>query len=236
MRLEKMTSLHQPCFQIKALFSPCTLFQVLNYDLAMIDLQLSEKRNLTPNFFQNTPVIIDLNKVTAEQLNFSHLKQLLLRYSLVPIGIRNASTEQEHSAALVGLPVLQMGKSSLSTTAEAANTSTEAIDQTKLITHPVRSGMQIYAKRADLIVTSTVSPGAEIMADGHVHIYGTLRGRVLAGIQGNKYARIFCRCLEAELVAIAGYYLTHEEIKSMSLQAGMVQIYLEDEQIKIETI
>jgi septum site-determining protein MinC len=233
MLLEKITPIHQTCFQIKALFSPCTLFQIINYDLTTIDLQLAEKRNLTPNFFQNTPVIIDLSKVATETVSFVKLKQLLLRYSLVPIGIRNASAEQEQSAALVGLPVLQIGKSTMSAPTEPLKAD---FAETKFISYPIRSGMQIYAKKADLIVTSSVSPGAEVMADGHIHIYGPLRGRAFAGIQGNKEARIFCRHLEAELIAIAGYYLTNEEIKSLPAFAGMVQIYLDQDQIKIETI
>lgn len=100
----------------------------------------------------------------------------------------------------------------------------------KVVTQPVRSGQQIYAKGADLIVLSSVGTGAELLADGHIHVYGTLRGRALAGIQGDKTARIFCSNLEAELVSIAGQYLMleagHRETKAK-------QIMIVDERLKI---
>ena len=102
---------------------------------------------------------------------------------------------------------------------------------------PIRSGMQVYAKDSDLIVTAAVSHGAELLADGNIHIYGSLRGRVLAGVQGNMQARIFCRTLEdAELVSIAGYYLTKEDMQNAPAGDGMKQIYLENEQVRIEMI
>ena len=104
------------------------------------------------------------------------------------------------------------------------------------MTVPIRSGMQVYAKDTDLIVTASVSPGAELFADGNIHVYGPLRGRALAGVQGNMQARIFCRTLEAELVSIAGYYLTKEDMQTFTAKDGMVQIYLDNEQIRIEAI
>lgn len=109
-------------------------------------------------------------------------------------------------------------------------------DTTKLVTYPIRSGMQVYAKEGNLIVVGQVSHGAELLADGHIHVYGPLRGRALAGMQGNINARIFCRTLEAELVAIAGYYLTKEDIQTLPPHDGMIQIYLENEQVRIEAI
>ena len=84
---------------------------------------------------------------------------------------------------------------------------------TKLITEPVRSGQQIYARGADLIVLAPVSHGAELLADGHIHIYGPLRGRALAGVTGDETARIFCQYLEAELISIAGQYKISEDIE-----------------------
>jgi septum site-determining protein MinC len=82
-----------------------------------------------------------------------------------------------------------------------------------------------------------VSPGAELFADGHIHVYGPLRGRAIAGVQGNQEARIFCRTLEAELVSIAGFYLTKEDMLTLpSTNGGMLQIYLENEQVKIAAV
>jgi septum site-determining protein MinC len=97
---------------------------------------------------------------------------------------------------------------------------------------PVRSGQQLYAENRDLTVLSTVGAGAEVIADGSIHIYGTLRGRALAGAQGNTDARIFCREFHAELVAIAGHYKVLEDVPK-ELRGKPVQVWLEKEQLMI---
>ncbi|SOD57720.1 septum site-determining protein MinC [Pseudoxanthomonas wuyuanensis] len=96
---------------------------------------------------------------------------------------------------------------------------------------PVRSGQQLYAENRDLTVLSTVGAGAEVIADGSIHIYGTLRGRALAGAQGNTDARIFCREFHAELVAIAGHYRVLDDVPK-ELRGKPVQIWLEQDQLK----
>ncbi|MDZ3838821.1 MAG: septum site-determining protein MinC [Rhodospirillales bacterium] len=105
----------------------------------------------------------------------------------------------------------------------------------KVVVHPVRSGRQIYAQGGDLIVLASISPGAELIADGHIHVYGALRGRALAGIAGNPQARIFCRSLEAELVSVAGYWRVRDDIPE-ELIGKPVQIYLGNEQVVIEEL
>ena len=97
---------------------------------------------------------------------------------------------------------------------------------------PVRSGQQVYAENRDLTVLSAVGAGAEVIADGSIHIYGPLRGRALAGAQGNEKARIFCREFHAELVAIAGNYMVLEEIP-MELRGKPVQAWLESGQLRV---
>ncbi|MGB3392303.1 MAG: septum site-determining protein MinC, partial [Stenotrophomonas sp.] len=96
----------------------------------------------------------------------------------------------------------------------------------------VRSGQQLYAENCDLTVISTVGAGAEVIADGSIHIYGTLRGRALAGAKGNEGARIFCRDFHAELVAIAGRYKVLDDIPD-NLRGKAVQVWLEQDQIMI---
>jgi len=96
---------------------------------------------------------------------------------------------------------------------------------TRIVTEPVRSGTQIYARGGDLIVTAAVSAGAEVMADGNIHVYGRLRGRALAGAAGDTAARIFCTRLEAELVSIAGRYLVSEQLPA-EYQGGAAQVAL----------
>ncbi|SER57553.1 septum site-determining protein MinC [Nitrosomonas sp. Nm51] len=103
-----------------------------------------------------------------------------------------------------------------------------------VVTQPVRSGQRIYAQ-GDLVVMSQVSAGAEIMAEGNIHVYNTLRGRALAGVQGNTSARIFCLDLQAELVSIAGDYKTSEHI-TKEMQKKPVQIYLQDHALIINEI
>ncbi len=96
----------------------------------------------------------------------------------------------------------------------------------------VRSGQQLYAENCDLTVVATVGAGAEVISDGSIHIYGSLRGRALAGAQGNTEARIFCRDFHAELVAIAGHYKVLDDIPK-ELRGKAVQVWLEQDQIKI---
>ena len=99
----------------------------------------------------------------------------------------------------------------------------------------VRSGQQLYAENCDLTVMATVGAGAEVIADGSIHIYGTLRGRALAGAQGNTAARIFCRDFHAELVAIAGHYKVLDDVPD-KLRGKAVQVWLEQDQIKIAAL
>ncbi|MBV9687735.1 MAG: septum site-determining protein MinC, partial [Alphaproteobacteria bacterium] len=108
-----------------------------------------------------------------------------------------------------------------------------AVGRSRLVTQPVRSGTQIYARGGDLVVTAPVSPGAEIMADGNIHVYAALRGRALAGAGGDAEARIFCSRLEAELVSIAGRYLVSDQI-SPEHRGLPVQIALIDDRLTIE--
>ncbi len=103
----------------------------------------------------------------------------------------------------------------------------------KLLTEPIRSGRQVYARDGDLIVLTTVSAGAELLADGHIHVYGALRGRALAGVAGDTSARIFCRSLQAELVSIAGHWLVREDMDD-HLIGRPVQVYLKGDLLVIE--
>ena len=103
---------------------------------------------------------------------------------------------------------------------------------TRLISTPVRSGQQIYAEGADLVITAAVSAGAEVIADGCVHVYGVLRGRAIAGARGNTEARVFCMKQEAELIAVAGVYAVADQIQDTRGQA--VQALLADDRLRIE--
>jgi len=104
-----------------------------------------------------------------------------------------------------------------------------------LITSPIRSGQQVYAQGGDLVVVASVSPGAELLADGNIHVYGTLRGRALAGINGDVKARVFCHKLQADLVAIAGHYKVFEDVRADD-DDFYKQLYLQDGQLCIGSL
>jgi septum site-determining protein MinC len=104
-----------------------------------------------------------------------------------------------------------------------------------LVTEPVRSGQQIFAERGDLVVVASVSPGAELIARGNIHVYGTLRGRALAGVHGDSAARIFCEALDAELLAIAGLYKLSDAFDP-SLRRQRVQAFLDDGTLRVESL
>jgi septum site-determining protein MinC len=104
-----------------------------------------------------------------------------------------------------------------------------------LVTEPVRSGQQIFAERGDLVVLASVSPGAELIARGNIHVYGALRGRALAGVHGDSAARIFCETLDAELIAIAGLYKLSDAIDP-SLRRRRVQAFLDDGTLCVEPL
>ncbi|VVC75271.1 Septum site-determining protein MinC [Aquicella siphonis] len=231
----RLTATAQTYFQFKASFSPCIVFEILQYDLEGIKHHLAETIRKTPNFFMGAPVIIDLEKMKSiDIIPLEPVKNLLLSHGILPIGTRGGNEEQQKAAAAAGLPAVMAGRQ---TASEPAKNKSRALPvPAKLITQPIRSGMQVYAGEGDLIVTTQVSPGAELMADGHIHVYGTLRGRAMAGVHGNQEARIFCRSLEADLVAIAGYYLTRDEIQLPQDKSSFIQIYLKSEQLQIETL
>lgn len=235
MTVSTMSTERQACFQFKASFAPCAILQLVRYDLEALEKQLGESIRRAPNFFIGSPVLVDLEKLKSfGAINFSKIKQILISYGLAPIGVRGGSDEQMTDAATAGMPAVNIGKASMTETPKKKVE--ESAVTTKLITTPIRSGMQVYARGGDLIVIGHVSPGAELLADGHIHVYGTLRGRALAGVQGNTNARIFCHTLEAELVSVAGFYLTKEDMQLLPDKQEMIQIFLEQEQVKIQTL
>lgn len=227
---QRKLSLHtEKCFRFKASFSPCLIIELLRHDIDSLEVEFIEMINRTPKFFAGSSVAIDLEKISAQgNLDFHRLKKVFLSHDVIPIGVRGGSQDQHNAAAAAGLPLINLGKS------PAPQAEPEKNEGTKLITTPIRSGIQVCAKDGDLIVIGQVSVGAELVAAGNIHVYGPLRGRALAGAYGNREARIFCRQLDAELVSIAGYYLTKEEMSPIS--DNLVQIYLENEKLEIKTL
>lgn len=228
-------------FQLKGSLFTLTVLQLIETDYEAFAAQLEAMVAQAPKFFRNTPVVIDLQRLAnpSQQVDLNRLLEELRQHGLIPVGLRGGQPEHQTAALTVGLAILPETKpetvSPVAKTPGAApvqRTATTINQVSKVITQQVRSGQQIYAKGGDLIVLAPVSPGAELLADGHIHVYGPLRGRALAGITGDINARIFCQSLEAELVSIAGHYWVKEDLKNSDEQRS-VQIYLEEERLKV---
>ena len=202
------------------------------YDPAL-ESGLQQQISRSPNFFANAPIVFDLKDCLGGTSpdDFIELKAMLKRQGMMAVGVQNASTVQQRAAAQADLAPFAAASGRRAPTERTASASPNA-SPTKLVTQPVRSGTQIYAKGGDLIVTAAVSPGAEVIADGHLHIYGPLRGRAIAGASGDKDARIFIHRLEAELLCVAGHYLVSEAIPPEHI-GKPVQVALVEDEISI---
>lgn len=250
-------------FELKGSLFTLTVLKLKSVDLSTIKEELAATLATAPKFFENAPVVIDLQLLAQinPECNFAALSTILRENHLIPIGVRNGS-EQHHQAAIAaGLALLpnikiqettsfaeqasetapvNTRKGPESTAATQTSVETQEVlsgSPTKIITQPVRSGKQIYVKGGDLLILSSVSHGAEVLADGNIHVYGALRGRALAGVRGDTNAKIFCQDLDPELISIAGHYKISDEIHNPHQGGkGLTHVYLEDDELKIETI
>src|SRR5579864_1828243 len=207
--------------------------------------ELAQQVERSPRFFRSAPVVLDLkgaaDLTTAEE--FAEARELLREQTLALVGVQNAAPEQLAAAVAAGLASFAPSASQPSgrRAARAASPPAEPAPPgpastprvaARLVTQPVRSGTQIYARGTDLVITAAVSPGAELVADGNIHVYGVLRGRALAGASGDTSARIFCSRLEAELVSIAGNYLVSDQLPP-DQRGFSVEIALVDDRLTI---
>jgi septum site-determining protein MinC len=205
-----------------------------------VDAQLCE----TPQFFVNAPVVIDLEH--AEGLDstgdMARLTRELRGRNLSVFGVQKGTEAQTGAAKASGLIALPGGRdvppepAVRGKTAAPAPSAREAPPPVAtIITTPVRSGQNVYAERGDLVVVASVGAGAELVAAGNIHVYGQLRGRALAGVNGDPTARIFCSNLDAELLAIAGLYRTSEDLGA-DVRRRAVQAYLRDDALIVEPL
>jgi septum site-determining protein MinC len=232
-----------PVLEFKSSTFSVPVLSLANNDFILIEQSLNEKIKLAPEFFKHSPVIIDLSDVNKKQLalDFADLAAIIRKVGLFAIGIRGGNEEQQAQAISLGIPLnaaptgeakeLKMESKSIKAPTEdfVTNDST-----TVMLTKPVRSGQRVYS-HGDLIVLAQVSAGAEILAEGNIHVYGALRGKALAGVQGNVEARIFCSDLQAELVSIAGNYKISDDIHG-AVSNTPVQIYLQKNTLVVKPI
>jgi septum site-determining protein MinC len=195
---------------------------------------LADQVATAPDFFRGAPVIIDLEQYGADPIDFAALGELVLSCGLNPIGVRHVAAAQRDPALAAGLALFPAGRDTHELVAGPATVKTDKA-RTVVRSEPVRSGQQIYAREGDLILLAAVGAGAEVIADGNIHVYGPLRGRAIAGAAGDTNARIFCQSLDAELLSIAGYYCVSEAIEAKFLKQR-VQISLAGEQLVFERL
>ena len=226
-------------FELKGNLFTLSVLHLFSADTALLSKQLDENIAQAPKFFAGAPIVINLSDVQDEALDFSFLKSMLSGLSLNPVGVCNGSQEQNESAKAAGLSVLNYSQDVKGATAKQ-QTNTSIVEKTvhlpaQVIHGTVRSGQQVYAKDRDLIVIGAVSHGAEVISDGNVHIYGTLRGRAIAGAKGYNEANIFCQKLEAELVSINGSYWISDSLQGEHWGSA-VQIQQKNDSLEISAL
>ena len=229
-------SLKSQAFKLKGRLYTFTVMQLVDVDTEHFVQQLTETVAKAPRLFDRTPVVLDCAAIDSDKLDLPLFCQYLREHGLIPIAVQGGGVWLNTQAQCQGLAILHtssmQNKSRKSKSLESEQHTQETI-KTKLLTTPVRSGQQVVSKGGDLVIAAAVSHGAELLADGNIHVYGALRGRALAGIAGNKEARIFCQSLDAELVSIAGFYRLSDAIQPFS---GPCQIFLQDDHIQIEAL
>ena len=219
-------------------------------DVAAVAAELAARSADDPEFFDNDPVLIDLSAVQAEEqpIDFAALVQLLRSHRTQPVAVRGGSAAQmqaAHAAGLVAAPDMPAAR------AQPREVIREVVREVQVpievpvpapapgalvVDKPLRSGQQVYARGSDLVVLAMVSFGAEVIADGNIHVYAPLRGRAIAGARGDTSARIFSTCLEPQLVSVAGIYRTTETELPADVRGNPAQVRLDGEKLLIEPL
>ena len=235
-------------FDFKSASLPLISVVLKTPNLAVLSQELQARFGETPDFFDEDPAVIVLTQIAQDPtpLSFSVLLTLLKHYRLRPFGIHGGSLAHKETAAAVGLMDLpEISSSAVAIPGEApvpapapvaAPAPADPANGTMVIDRPLRSGQQIYARGADLIVLQAVNFGAEIIADGNIHVYAPLRGRAIAGARGNTDARIFSTCMEAQLISIAGIYRTSEVALPAEVLGKPAQVRLVGESLVLDPI
>ena len=243
-------------FDLKSASLPVVAVLLKTTDAARFAADLAERVADAPGFFDNDPVLIDLAPVkdADEPIDFAAIIEQLRSHSTLPVAVRGGSPTQMDAARAVGLSwapdaatppvrteasapaVPQVREVVREVEVEVVREVPVAGPGTVVVDKPLRSGQQVYARGADLVVMAVVSFGAEVIADGNIHVYAPLRGRAIAGARGNTDARIFSTCLEPQLVSIAGIYRTTETELPADVRGKPAQVRLDGEKLIIEPL
>ena len=245
-------------FDLKSATLPLIAVLLKTADLKTLATALAERFGDTPDFFDQDPVLVNLAQVPedAGAIDFKALNKLLRQYRMQPVAVHGGSDAQRAAAVAAGLveaPDVAQAPAQSQMAAEPVAalptpTAPEPVAEVKpvaaapaavptlVIDKPLRSGQQVYARGADLVVLAAVNAGAEVLADGNIHVYGPLRGRAIAGVRGNTNARIFSTCLEAELISIAGTYRTSEVPLPADVLGKPAQVRMVDDKLLMEPL
>ena len=235
-------TLKSHAFKLKGRLYTLTALQLLETDSALFAAQLAAVVAKAPRLFDRTPVVLDCSALTEAQMDVAQFNMTALcgamrASGLVPVALQGGNALLNVLAQSQGLGILNSSSNQdkpwIGDNPALVQEPTPSVIKTKLLTLPVRSGQQVVSKGGDLVITASVSHGAELLADGNIHVYGALRGRALAGIAGDKQARIFCQSLDAVLVSIAGIYRLSDAIEPTE---SPCQIFIQDDRIVIEPL
>jgi septum site-determining protein MinC len=239
----------RPALEFKGRMLSLTRVRILDGDPTAIEAQLKTFTRSLGEAGEGLPLLLDAESAVA----LPRILTVMRAAGVQPLAVLDGVLSE--SARACGLAVLSndlISESSSRAAAAAVDLASAAPTPTqtsaspppppaqrkpaRVVTDPIRSGQQVYADGADLIVMTTVSPGAEVIADGCVHVYGPLRGRAVAGARGDTTARVFCRRMEAELMAVAGIYAVADQMQG-ALKGVAAQAYLsEDGKLKIDRL
>ncbi|MBK5929579.1 septum site-determining protein MinC [Halochromatium salexigens] len=239
-----------PAFELKAAAFTLPVIRLLRLDMDAVEAELTPKVQQAPGFFEHTPVVIELSALPSveEDVGFPQLVGLLRGLGMIPVGVRGGGSAQHEAAKAMELAILadsvkpyqaaretEVKVDELPVTGQTDEPPVGIETGSHLIDRPVRSGQRVYAAGGDLTVLAPVNSGAELMADGNIHVYAPMRGRAMAGLHGDTNARIFCADLQAELVSIAGHYRVSDKIPA-TLKGRRIQVFLDHQVLRIEPL
>ena len=226
---------------LKSLNFSLLVVNIESENLSLLSEELNKKRMTAPAFFENAPIVVNVENAALE-LDFCEIKKIVNLQHFILAGVSGVKSESQkellslHNIALLRTSKRFTKKTSSPPVQQDIEPSVVAYSndevKTKIHTGRVRSGQQIYATECDLVINGDVAAGAEVIADGSIHIYGTLRGKALAGAMGNKNVSIFCQVLQPELVSVAGVYKLSDDLPRNFVGKSSI-ISLENEKIVI---
>ncbi|MEG0939125.1 MAG: septum site-determining protein MinC [Comamonas sp.] len=239
----------RPSFDLKSAQLPVLSVVLRGTDMQALVQDLKQRLSDDPDFFDNDPVLIDLSQVNGaeEEIDFPALIDALRAHRTMPVAVRGGNEAQMAAANALGLTAAPDAMPARRAAPEIHEIIREVevvhevevpapLADAVIVDKPLRSGQRVYAKGTDIVVLDIVSYGAEVIADGNVHVYAPLRGRAVAGASGNTNARIFSTCMEAQLLSIAGIYRTIETDLPAEVAGKPAKVRLEGEKIIIEPV